>query len=1498
MAGSDLADGGRAAARQLWHEGIKAVIDDPFLPDFAEAAVAEFARLQSLHTPGILRDVLEGAEMSAEQLNPEPFHGVVEVLQNADDEKAGEVRMAVRTRSGRSQLLFAHDGEPVRLTDLVAMALAFVSPKRHDAMKKGRFGIGLKTLRALGDTLNVFCGPYHASITGNHLKPAPPAGPIAGFFRPESGETLLELELRPGFDAVAFADWLRDWDASSLVFLDTIRSAQLIDLRTRGPIVHLRLQVGRPEEVAVKVGSHELHCERVGLKDPASGRTWHRYWVERPVPASAPRRRHKVTGSRTPLAMAVPDQPGEQGRLFAGLPLQAALGFPFSLNAQFNVDTARSGMLHDDWNGWLLDRLMEFMAAVARERFDREPATGWMAVPLVSESDDVREPWLRERLTACARGVQVRLVRSLTFDIDGTKRRLRDLVFEARPFERILGASEFAELHPDLVMLPWRMRDPGGRWRAVLAELGVATEVGVQDALQLLDLEDNALEARPVSWFIRFARAVIGTGNGGELWWRRAVVLADGTRIVPPLPAAEGEVLLSRARPGSLAVGLGVARVIHPAYLTENPEAATVRRWLEESAILGDDLGDEPALRALARRGTGESPPIDLSDENLVSLRQALAKLDPRDQEELGPEIGLAITVRGFRWERGQRVRIRVCPAHAYIPASLEDRPAGWAKAAGMTPDVEWIEPRYAEILKRETDDRRTPGALLFFRVIGAEVAPRLITPSTVTQYGEPASPIGSAPLTASQAEALAGVHATHLTGNLLAPDLAHVVDDMSRQRPGPDRLERARALLATLDREWRRIYEGHETARAVYASRGWRGDAEVPASWIAVARDTPWLTTEAAVSARPRDLAVRTRLTEALYGREYPRFVEEIGPEMATSPAIRALGLTTEPPVSEIIEQLAELRASSDPVDPSVAAVRYAALASAVPSTDLDFETMVGDLTVRQLRVRLGGDPRKPGLILVDGEWLRPSQVLRGRPIFGRRRAFVPDRSLSDRLWRALGISAPAMSDCVKILDEIARATPSQEDEQILLDTYVHMSQHLSEASRAEVQAIAVLPLWTGRGWLTQRPVYWVEDATLGQHLAESWPVWQPPMSPGSLGALIEALKVTLLTDSHFTALVGEREVEAGEAVRDMFQDAVAHLRDWLARHDQELDRALEVRWEDLAQAEIALSAELQLRLQIADRRPVRLPARGHVGRSPLRFSIAETADLGSYEVGGRAVATLFPGGDRDKVALAWADAWSRAQAGEGGARMRRAEEERADQSLEVLFQQAAQRKRPASRPPAAAPSPREEAAPAGQTKPTAEEAPVRRLKAPDDLIVSTVTLRDSQGRPVSRGPRGLRSDKSPGRPIKESLPAPRASPLAYSPEDKQRLALIFLSRAVNGELSDLKDFSHLRGIGADAMDRLERAFEIKSYAGVMPDQVNLTANEAKKAFAAGSKYFLAVVAGLEEGYETVARIIVDPLRTLEVGRSTTVVLRGIRSTERAIDVRFSPHVDRTESP
>jgi hypothetical protein len=144
---------GEEAARTLWKLGLDVgAVADPLTRDFAEGALQELEQLQE-GTPGVLRQVLEGAQISAEQLNVEAFHGLIEVVQNADDLGASEVSVAVRKTGGRQTLLAVHNGKRVRLDHVLAMALAFVSTKRDDPSSKGRFGIGLKTLGRLGPRL-------------------------------------------------------------------------------------------------------------------------------------------------------------------------------------------------------------------------------------------------------------------------------------------------------------------------------------------------------------------------------------------------------------------------------------------------------------------------------------------------------------------------------------------------------------------------------------------------------------------------------------------------------------------------------------------------------------------------------------------------------------------------------------------------------------------------------------------------------------------------------------------------------------------------------------------------------------------------------------------------------------------------------------------------------------------------------------------------------------------------------------------------------------------------------------------------------------------------------------------------------------------------------------------------------------------------------------------------------------------------------------------------
>lgn len=152
----------------------------------------------------------------------------------------------------------------------------------------------------------------------------------------------------------------------------------------------------------------------------------------------------------------------------------------------------------------------------------------------------------------------------------------------------------------------------------------------------------------------------------------------------------------------------------------------------------------------------------------------------------------------------------------------------------------------------------------------------------------------------------------------------------------------------------------------------------------------------------------------------------------------------------------------------------------------------------------------------------------------------------------------------------------------------------------------------------------------------------------------------------------------------------------------------------------------------------------------------------------------------------------------------------------------------------------------------------------------------------------RGLHDEPGGGGTIGYGRRAPQAAPLAYSEEEKDELALQLLQFAINGYETELRDYRHLRGVGADALDKLRRYFEIKASYGALPDEVTLTANEAERAVREGDRFYLAIVAGLEQGYVTVVRIIPNPVRNLALKPSMSMTLAGIRDERRAITIRF----------
>ncbi len=352
-------------------------------------------------------------------------------------------------------------------------------------------------------------------------------------------------------------------------------------------------------------------------------------------------------------------------------------------------------------------------------------------------------------------------------------------------------------------------------------------------------------------------------------------------------------------------------------------------------------------------------------------------------------------------------------------------------------------------------------------------------------------------------------------------------------------------------------------------------------------------------------------------------------------------------------------------------------------------------------------------------------------------------------------------------------------------------------------------------------------------------------------------------------------------------FSAAVELLRDWLTRHDNKTVSRLSITWEDLAGAQVAIDPTLELELRL-DRRPgIRVPARAHVMRAPITIYAIDPGALGEDDAGGLAIAGLFTHGvDRDKISLAWSRAWARSEQGERGTV---ALVEDADDGAELgdLFKQAAGRTpiKPEGKKPTKAQKP----APGVKDRKQAA-LPARRLKGLDEFSSKTVEMSENGGSGASKSSqrRGLREEPGGGGTIGDGRRAPQAAPLAYSEDEKNDLALQLLQLAINGHETELRDYRHLRGIGADALDKLRRYFEIKATYVVLPDEVTLTGNEAERAVREGDRFYLAVIGGLEQGYKTVVRIIPDPLRNLALKPSTSVTLAGIRDERRAITIRF----------
>lgn len=1507
---------------------VEALLSDPRTDPGIDVETAEqAARAVGLldeglqNGPGVFRLMAEGGQRGAETLSSDRLQVLSEMVQNADDMGATQVRFIWRPE----ELLIAHDGKGVRLADILLLGLPWLSGKTSDAEATGRFGIGLATLRALATTWEVHCHPFHVRFADLSIRAVEPlvvpeevAGPEWTVFRiPLARDVLSGPEL---------FEWFETWNDSSLLFLRHVRRVEALSdcQREQGagdetPPVMLRLSWTEIDRRRLRIDGEEADV-RVREARTTSGARW-RVYDAHVAPHGTSTRRHKAVGASMPVAVALPVHGPELGSVHAGLPV-AELRAAARVHAQFDPVVSREGFVASRWNEDLVPLVADLWAASALDVLSVVEPSAWHLIPLPSPSDPSSPSRLQDSIRAAlVDRSRTWLASQISLPCpDGTSKPLSALAVEEPQLSGVLDDEDFARLAGLPSTFPRRARDGAHQWRKVLTDwrsagtAELADEVRVRDAL--ISLDDTEYD---IGQTIRLAAVAIEENLDFLLRNRPCVIASDGRRLWPTAPGvAFAEPQDSEPRGAGPLDVLGIVVNLHAGYSDNSQWSRRVLDWLrkQDSLVRRDDTA--ALLRRIERMGRAGrriGGDTGCGVEQLVAVQAALGEVSKKVRERLGPGIGRAVLLDGYEYDSdGNKMPCNVPPAHAYLPQALESTDGDrFAVASGKTPGIKWVHRSYASTLLSQAQCGLSRTA--FLRLLGAADAPRLkeIQTGRDTKGYEADLRIGLSRdcwlSPAARTSELRRLGAGYTLDDRSSPDLDAVVQHIVAEQNPQERRRRTAALLQTLSRPGMITSSEHADVQAAEAFHRWKVRGQTAALWVWRLRETAWLEDTSGKLCTPRQVHLRTRDAQALYGQDDPGYLHPAIQEATSNriDVLAALGVNGDPDVPQLIDRLRELRKRSTApglVDDRLKAevyLVYQALAGRLRSEAAG----TSGSALRKVRDAFRGTD----FVLTDQGWQRASDCFRGPTILRGFRPFtIPDPTLNP-LWDALWIEEPSPEDLADVLKEIAQSgTQLQADQQrvmlealrSLVGTVTSTDGPISLGLRSKLRW---LPLRTTLGWTKQRPVYAVDHPAIARTLGDHLPVWQPGGGLQQFTGLLGVLKVHKLEASE-AGVVAPDSARPDRQLTEDFRWAVCSLQDTLVRDEPDAAEAF-MGWDWLMDLEVRVLPGLRIRMHPGeDHEVIEVPVDAHVDREAKALFVSTPEALRTTRGGGLAVASLFSA-ERAHVGHRWRDLWEEDWPQDAPVTPLVPSGQQDHEDRERLASQLRERElsrpsgpmvpaQPSSpvNPPAGIPSPSSMPAPpsipvppgAGSppVPPTAEPrklVSLGELQARTPQVTRTASASQPRSAPSSRSRRAA------------SLPQPRqggAAPnersglLGYQDRDKEKTVLALLAEILSASGRTLEDQRGLQRLGADAVDSTGHFYEIKAHGGPEPADVSLTSAELTRALAEGSNYSLVIASNLEEGRGTpTLRIITDPLCFFEVESMADVKLKGVRDAD-----------------
>jgi hypothetical protein len=1006
---------------------------------------------------------------------------------------------------------------------------------------------------------------------------------------------------------------------------------------------------------------------------------------------------------------------------------------------------------------------------------------------------------------------------------------------------------------------------------------------------------------------IKLTAVALTAGLQERVAWLPCVVTSDGAHIVPPRRwSASG--LMVVTSPLADALGLGIR--LADDHLADDEAARAVMAWLREVGATLHAGTHEEVLRRLALVGrVGNCLDEPLTDDQLRALREAFESLPGPERTSLGYEVGRAIQIAAYRYDaRGRRVETSARPAELYLSQAIDRAQDSFAVAAHKTQGLLWCADRYATQLRSSRGRTEGVGPQKFLGMLGVERAPRLVPHSRlVERYAS--SPHKGLPVVTPGSERtrkLQELGATYTLSDLDSPDLRAVAFNIAEDRKATRRRQRASALLGTLGRAWNYLEDEAEVA-AVYDYNGWNHRGRVKAFWLWSVGSIAWLDDTTGKPRQPLILRLKTPSTVAVHGPDAPGYLRPEFDAPNRREILAALGVAGEPSTGDLVDRLRRLRdnpGASEAVATD-AAIIYQGLADRLSSQI----SVRGDLSELELRRAFA---HGPGLVHTDLGWCPPAEVLAGPPIFGQYHAFVPQVPRTDRLWRTLRLRQPSLDDCVRVIRRVAKNGIALEggDRIVVLETLRMLADRIKtepDITRGVKRGLASLPVFTSQGWTNGRPVYTTDDAAILDGLGSTVPGWDPGGDVSQFEALLGPLRITRLGSD--PAVIDPDAAELDDDATELLTQAVSLLQDDVACNDPDAARALTVEWDRLREFEVRVNPNLQVRVDLLD------------GRPPRQIDVSATADLRSgvlflrdssllrkVDVGGRAVASLFAITSRRQLAHAWLAACAAADDGRTAQRLELAEQ-RAAADHERLEREVAERTESFRQEIAAKHQGKargrgaQDGGPGAGNASGSAPAPDNRDTKPRVLVdPSMLVVVNAEGHPVgaTRTTKAAKRNKKTGlvEPDRNATP-PRniKAPPTFTPQDKESVGMTLAKLVLESDDNKIIDLRNQRGVGADAVDSLERFFDLKAHLGDEPDSIHLEPSQIERALTTPG-YFVVVVSNIE-GVDArpQVRVIPDPVHQLTTAESSSVTFTGVRSAKHTLVYPLGPAGDEKDS-